>query len=56
MKAARPALGFGRYAPYAQGRPRHAGGESRTEDPGRQKGDISTLEKRGYFNFALTLQ
>ena len=34
MKAARPALGFGRYAPYAQGRPRHAGGESRTEDPG----------------------
>ena len=54
MKAARPALGFGRYAPYAQGRPRHAGGESRTEDPGRQKGDILTLEKRGHFNFALT--
>ena len=62
-RRARP-LGFGRYAPYAQGahdrrdRLRIPGiGAGARIGTGRQecKGDISALEKRGHFCFALTL-
>ena len=61
-RRARP-LGFGRYAPYAQGahdrrdRLRIPGiGAGARIGTGRQecKGDISALEKRGHFCFALT--
>ena len=53
-----PALGCGRSAPYAQGRqphPRVFGRVFGRQDPGTDKGDILTLEKRGHFYFALTL-
>ena len=52
----RPALGFGRSAPRAQGRAGTVGVSAGIAGmrPGREKGDISTLEKRRHFYFGFT--